>query len=426
MKENNLKKIDLTSKENFFILSRILTKIENYPEYAEKLLANFYDDTKSPIIVGITGTPGAGKSTLMSILASHYCKKFKIAILAIDPSSPVTKGAFLGDRCRFTLKIQEKSIFLRSVSTKGEIGGLSHAVYDLSAFLAYAGFNMILIETCGVGQSESDVRKLSDIMISVLQKDTGDFIQAMKAGLNELSDLILVNKSDLGNHSKFADMLRYSMPSKKILETSAINNNGITEFIDAVQERITSLSKSGKKNVILAALLDRMAEKEKYEILKSLEKEISTNKNPYQTILKLKKEWKTINHIALATKKASSSVAFYREILGLPFDGEEIIKEEGIKAFFFRIGQSRLEILEPLSEENSFSKSIMKRGEGIHHIAINTHDLTSLLDKLSSSGIELIDKKPRKGAHGTKIAFIHPKATHGVLIELVEAPKENF
>jgi len=132
---------------------------------------------------------------------------------------------------------------------------------------------------------------------------------------------------------------------------------------------------------------------------------------------------KKINHIGVAVKSIENSTPFYRDILGMTFEGTEIVAEQKVKVAFFAVGESRIELLEPTADDSPVAKFLEKNGEGTHHVAYEVSDLAATLTQLKAAGIRLIDETPRSGAHGTRIAFLHPKATGGVLTELCEAGK---
>ena len=182
---------------NIRALSKLITLVGSDPQ----ILASVYPEIKDAVgrnhIVGITGPPGAGKSTLSSALVSIIRDTGRtVAILACDPSSPFTGGAVLGDRVRMQSHYADPGVFIRSISSRGSGGGLSASTYGITTLLDAFGFDMVLLETVGVGQTELDVMKISDTVIVVLVPESGDSIQTMKAGLMEIADIFVVNKSD--------------------------------------------------------------------------------------------------------------------------------------------------------------------------------------------------------------------------------------
>lgn len=178
-------------------ISRAATLIENRADGAEALLKLLFPHTGRAFRIGVTGSPGTGKSTLVDRLAAHYRAQGKtVGIIAVDPSSPFTGGAILGDRIRMLRHAEDEGTFIRSMATRGYLGGLAQATGDVSLLLDAAGKDVILIETVGVGQGEIEVVRIADCTVVVLTPGMGDDVQNLKAGLMEIADIFVVNKSD--------------------------------------------------------------------------------------------------------------------------------------------------------------------------------------------------------------------------------------
>src|SRR5256884_5786390 len=178
-------------------VSRAITAIENHAPDSEALLKILFPHTGPAYLSGITGAPGTGKSTLVDRLAAHYRKASqKVGVIAVDPTSPYSAGAILGDRIRMQSHAGDAGIFIRSMATRGFLGGLSRATAEVAAFLDAAGKKQILIETVGVGQDEIDIVRLADCVIVMLVPGLGDDIQNMKAGVMEIGDIFVLNKAD--------------------------------------------------------------------------------------------------------------------------------------------------------------------------------------------------------------------------------------
>src|SRR5246127_3227574 len=178
-------------------ISRAITAIENHTPLAEPLLRILFPQTGAAYLTGVTGAPGTGKSTLVDRLAAHYRKHEEgVGVIAVDPPSPYTGGAILGDRIRMQSHAGDAGIFIRSMATRGFLGGLARATAEVALVLDAAGKKQILIETVGVGQDEVDIVRLADCVVVVLVPGLGDDIQSMKAGLMEIADIFVLNKAD--------------------------------------------------------------------------------------------------------------------------------------------------------------------------------------------------------------------------------------
>ncbi len=178
-------------------IAKIITMVEELSSEATGILSNIYEHTGKAKIIGITGPPGSGKSSIVNQLTRLLrSKNKKVGIIAVDPTSPFTGGALLGDRVRMQELTLDEGVFIRSMGSRGALGGLSRASYDAAKVMDAAGMDYVLIETVGVGQSEVDIVKLADIVVLVLIPGMGDDIQAIKAGIMEIGDIFVVNKAD--------------------------------------------------------------------------------------------------------------------------------------------------------------------------------------------------------------------------------------
>jgi LAO/AO transport system kinase len=186
-----------TLERDYRAIARFITKIENGDREAAELAASMRRVKGRAHVVGITGSPGAGKSTLVDAIARTYrTNGSSVAVLAVDPSSPFSGGAILGDRIRMNLAAEDPSIFIRSMATRGSLGGLAQATLESVHILDCAGFDVVLVETVGVGQAEVDIVRTADTCVVVLVPGMGDSVQIIKAGLMEIADLFVVNKAD--------------------------------------------------------------------------------------------------------------------------------------------------------------------------------------------------------------------------------------
>ena len=224
-------------------IAKAITIVENDQKEAKKLLKQIFKDTGNSIVIGITGPAGAGKSSLINKTAVALKKlKTKPAVLAVDPTSHVTGGAILGDRVRMT-ESTDSGTYIRSIASRGATGAVSRSLRNSIRVLEYAGFNPIIIESVGAGQTEVEISNIADITVVVFNPHTGDSIQTIKAGLTEIGDIYLVNKSDLTGTNQLFDAVRDfigdSARNPTILKTSVKKNTGITEFAKTLKEMMT-------------------------------------------------------------------------------------------------------------------------------------------------------------------------------------------
>ncbi len=232
-------------------IAKAISIIENDKKNARKLIKKIFKNSGKSMIIGITGPAGAGKSSLIN-LTSLYLKNLgtKPAVLAIDPTSHITGGAILGDRVRMT-ESTDSGTYIRSIATRGATGGVSNSIRNSIRILEYAGFDPIIIESVGAGQTEVEISKIVDITVVVFNPHTGDSIQTIKAGLTEIGDIYIVNKSDLPGASQlFQAVQDYIGDSEKnplILKTSIKTKKGIVEFTKLLKKMMTEKKKTKKE-----------------------------------------------------------------------------------------------------------------------------------------------------------------------------------
>jgi LAO/AO transport system kinase len=225
-------------------VARAITKIENGADGAAEIMKAVFPKTGNALLIGITGSPGAGKSSLVDKLALYYREKGeRIGIICVDPSSPFSGGAILGDRIRMQTLGLDKNVFIRSMATRGNLGGLSRATVDAAAILDAAGFDKVIIETVGVGQDEVEIVKAADVSVVVLVPGMGDDIQAIKAGIMEIGDVFVINKADregvLRTEKELEALLslahRPDFWNSPIVKTVATENKGIEDLSKAIE-----------------------------------------------------------------------------------------------------------------------------------------------------------------------------------------------
>jgi LAO/AO transport system kinase len=244
-------------------ISRAITAIENRDPAAEQILRNLFPSTGHAYLVGVTGAPGTGKSTLVDRLAAHHRKhKDTVGIIAVDPTSPFTGGAILGDRIRMQSHATDAGIYIRSMATRGFLGGLARATGEVALLLDAAGKQVVLIETVGVGQDEIDIVRLADCTLVVLVPGLGDDVQNMKAGLMEIGDIFVLNKSDREGADRLEQQLRAMLSlvpvrdgwRPAVIRTVATESRGIEELAHAIGDFRRHFDSSHEKKARRAAL----------------------------------------------------------------------------------------------------------------------------------------------------------------------------
>lgn len=226
-------------------IARAITIVETSNEESAELLKQIYDRVGNAYRIGITGPPGAGKSTITNQITKLYRRQNKtVGIIAVDPTSPFTGGALLGDRVRMSDIGQDAGVFIRSMATRGSLGGLSKKAIDAADVFDAAGYDIVIFETVGVGQSELDIAHAADTTIVVLVPESGDAVQAMKAGLMEIADFFVVNKSDRPAAQQAVTALKTILMMRdhdenswmpNIIKSVALNDIGITEIADEIE-----------------------------------------------------------------------------------------------------------------------------------------------------------------------------------------------
>jgi LAO/AO transport system kinase len=361
-------------------LARSISALENHDPATLEALRNAPPGRGR--VIGITGPPGAGKSSLVDSLARELRRREKtVAILAIDPSSRATGGAILGDRIRMGQHHADPGIYIRSMATRGHVGGLAVATRNVAEWLRANGFDYVLIETVGVGQDEIEIAGVADVVAVVLVPGMGDDIQAIKAGVMEIADVYVVNKADIDGAERtvreVGQMLTLvpGAPKPEILKTVAIEGQGTGALIDA---------------------LDRLPRREHHP-------------RPPRF---------AIDHLGIAVQSIDAALHFYRS-LGFLDPHREAVPHEKVHVAMLPAGEARIELLEASDADSTIAKYIAKHGEGLHHVALRVPDLRAAAARLERDGARILGQ-PRRGAGGHTYLFVHPSSSAGVLWELIQ------
>jgi LAO/AO transport system kinase len=294
-------------------LARAITLVENRAPGWSELLKSVFPHTGKARVIGMTGAPGAGKSTLVNQLAKYYRKENKtVGIIAVDPTSPYTGGAILGDRIRMQDHFADQGIYIRSMATRGSLGGLARATADAATVLDASGRDVIMIETVGVGQDEIDIVRLADVTVVILVPGMGDDVQTIKAGIMEIADIFVINKSDREGAERVEREIRAMQSlavrsdhwTPSIVKTVASDGTGIDELAKAIADYEKYLQKENlllQKNVenwqerLVEMLRDAMLEKARAHMadgaLQGYAAEVAEHKrDPYSLVEKLMHE----------------------------------------------------------------------------------------------------------------------------------------
>jgi LAO/AO transport system kinase len=430
-------------------VARAISLIENESTAGADLVREIYSRTGRAYLIGVTGPPGAGKSTLVDRMTGELRKAGQtVGIVAVDPTSPFSGGAILGDRVRMAAHFGDEGVFIRSMATRGHLGGLARATSDVALVLDAAGKDVVIIETVGVGQDEVDIVRTADVSIVVLVPGTGDDVQALKAGIMEIADIFVVNKADREGAERLAQSVVAMLALQTfeaddwrppILKTEATTGVGVPDVIAAV-DRFRAHSEGERAARRRERQEYRLRDLLSHRFLQLAEQELAPGEfqrlvdgvaaqriDPYSAASEIidrithhKSSKAILDHVGIAVQDIDRSLAFFRDALGLDVDIPEEVASQRVRAHFIPVGESSIELLEATASDSAIARYVEKRGPGIHHITLRVDDIRAVLEQLKARGVRLVDQEPRPGAEGSLVAFIHPSAAHGVLVELTQ------
>jgi LAO/AO transport system kinase len=444
-------------------LARAISLIEDGAPAASDLVRDVFPRTGGAYLVGITGPPGAGKSTLVDQIVRHARSGGRtVGVIAVDPTSPFTGGAILGDRVRMQQHAGDAGVFIRSMATRGQLGGLARGTSEVALLLDAAGRDLIIIETVGVGQDEIDIVRTADVSVVVLVPGTGDEVQALKAGIMEIADIFVVNKADREGADRTCAAVETVLALNDVapgawrppvLRTEATTGRGVPDVMAAIdrfraqpgEDRMArrraradwrlrelvaerfwrQLEEHTLADGELAATADRIAARDldpysaAAAIVARASRGQASSQNPGRLLTP--PHVNSVDHVGIAVSDLGAALAFYRDALGLSVSEVEEVASQRVRVHFVALAGTALELLEATSPDSPIAKFTAKRGPGLHHITLRVDDIHAALARLKTAGIRLIDQAPRPGAHGSLVAFVHPAAAHGVLVELCQA-----
>lgn len=382
-------------------LARAISTVEDRADGWAELLYECRAGGRSALRIGVTGPPGAGKSTLVDQMVRTYRAQGKsVGVIAVDPSSPYTGGALLGDRIRMAGFASDDGVYIRSMATRGAGGGLAEAAADVCAVMEAAGREVVIIETVGAGQAEIAIANLADVILVVLVPGMGDEVQSLKAGMMEIADIFVVNKADCEGAERIEAEVRAMQSlteagasAPPILRTVATIGEGIERLIAEIEAVAAYRGEPG-------CIEPRRRERAVHHALR-LDGDVAR-----------------LDHIGIAVKSIAASRGFY-ETLGLHVSAEEAVEHEQVRIAMLPLGEARVELLEPTAEDSTIGRFIAKHGEGLHHIAIRVTDVDAAFSRLGSAGVRLASESVRIGAGGHRYFFVHPASANGVLVEIV-------
>jgi len=296
-------------------IARAITTIENNSPKAQEIIASIFPHTGNAHVIGLTGPPGSGKSTLIDKIIREYRRKDKtVGVIAVDPTSPFTGGAFLGDRIRMQELSTDQGVFIRSMATRNYLGGIAKATKNAAKVLDAAGKDVVIVETVGAGQSEVEIIKVAQTIVVLFAPGLGDEIQAIKAGIMEIADIFVVNKADRTNADKavmdIQAMLQLNNKEKKwkppVLRTTALTGEGVPLLIEKIAEHRLFLEKKFERR--------RSREKAEAELVEAIKEKVASS-----IIEELKREGKLEEFLQKILEKKMDPASVAEKLLNKKF-----------------------------------------------------------------------------------------------------------
>jgi len=400
-------------------LARAISTVEDAASGAAELLAACRAASGAALRIGVTGPPGAGKSTLVDRLVRGYRAQGKtVAVLAVDPSSPYSGGALLGDRIRMAGLSGDQGVYFRSMASRGATGGLSATASAVCAVMDAAGFEVILIETVGAGQAEVEVAALADATVVVVVPGMGDDVQSLKAGILEIASIFALNKADLDGADRLeAELLAMQGLAPSLAQTTAHAGPADPHWLPPI---VRTVATTGQGVDELLRQIERFTREAAPN-----SRNTATTSAARSFLQHPQAGQPKLDHLGIAVRSIAAARTFYGSI-GLTVSHHETVEHERVHTAMLPLGDTRIELLEPTAEDSTIARFLARRGEGLHHIALRPpgpdNAIDALFDRLRAEGVRLASDRVRTGAGGHRYFFIHPASTGGVLIEIVGGP----